>query len=119
MQTFNNTLLANDKSRIEEVKSYINANLNVDLHESVLARKFGYSRSTLKRHFYSCFSESIHHYILRYRMETAKKMLIEHVGTVAEVGELVGYYNGSAFTRSFKQFFGFSPIHLFRKQISF
>jgi AraC-like DNA-binding protein len=73
-----------------------------------LASSIGMSRSAFSAHFKTCVGMPPLQYLLRWRMQIARKKLIkgERVSTVAEA---VGYASESAFGYAFKKVFGQSP----------
>lgn len=110
MPDYHKRLNKADIERLKQVEDYILCNLTKELDIDTLARTFGYSRATLKRHFHKCFSETIPKYILRARMEKAKLLLGASQGTVGEIGFAVGYNSLSSFSHTFRRFYGVSPF---------
>lgn len=74
-----------------------------------LAKEFFTSPSTLKRHFRSCFGQSIYDYYLTQKMELGKKMLTEQHMNVSETATELGYESASHFSTLFTRHFGNHP----------
>jgi AraC-like DNA-binding protein len=64
-------------------------------------------------HFYHTFSavmkEPYWHYVKRHRLELSAGMLRHSGYSIAEIGELSGYFTIAAFSKAFKQELGISP----------
>ncbi|MEP1384301.1 MAG: AraC family transcriptional regulator [Paraglaciecola sp.] len=73
-----------------------------------LANAIGMSRSAFSAHFKSCVGMPPLQYLLRWRMQVARKKLIEGE-RVATVSETVGYASESAFGYAFRKVFNQSP----------
>lgn len=63
------------------------------------------------RMFKSQLNTSPIDYLIRYRMEKAKKMLLETDATLQEIAAGVGYQDVYFFSRTFKKHSGFAPVH--------
>ncbi|MDR6884586.1 AraC family transcriptional regulator [Bacillus sp. 3255] len=50
-------------------------------------------------------------YLIRYRMEQAKKMLLETDASLQEIASGVGYQDVYFFSRTFKKHTGYAPVH--------
>lgn len=55
-------------------------------------------------------------YIIRYRLEKAKKLLLDTNLNIKQISELIGYYDSLYFSRIFKKHYGLSPMN-YRKQL--
>lgn len=73
-----------------------------------LASAIGMSRSGFSAHFKTCVGMPPLQYLLRWRMQVARKKLARGE-RVASVAEAVGYASESAFGYAFKKVFGQSP----------
>jgi len=101
-----------DKIRFEEIKNYINSNLENELNVSLLSEQFGCSNSTFKRLFYYTFKQNIRNYILDCRMKKAIQLINEQTTTINIIAFEVGYKNRSSFTHAFSHYFGYPPTCL-------
>jgi AraC family transcriptional regulator len=107
-------LYQKDEENLEIIKSHIHANLDKDLRIKVLASSFNMSISTLQRHFFAYEHVPIHTYVLECRMEKAQELLRCHSSTIHEISLLVGFTEHSTFTRTFTQYFGYTPLYFSR-----
>jgi AraC family transcriptional regulator len=91
---------------------YIHEHLANDLSLAELASVVGVSQS----HFSSIFRQNIglspHQYLLRQRVERAKRMLLESNLSIAEIATSVGFYDQSHLTRHMQRLFNISPKRL-------
>jgi AraC-like DNA-binding protein len=74
-----------------------------------LAREAGLSRTAFINRFIAATGVPPMTYRKSWRLRTAKILLMEQPGTVAQVGYSVGYGSEEAFSRAFKKEFGVSP----------
>lgn len=101
--------------RLRQVKEYIGANLSNEITLGDLATVAGVS----KAHFCRAFQKSVgipsHRYIVRQRVEAAKKLLVESKMSIAEVALAAGFGDQSHFTKHFRYLVGTTPWR-FRNQ---
>lgn len=76
-----------------------------------LARQVALSRSAFVDRFTSLVGAPPGRYLTAWRMEAAKRQLLESRLTIAQVGHAVGYGSEEAFSRAFKREVGVSPAH--------
>ncbi len=82
-----------------------------------IAKEIGTNQCYLKRGFKMHFGDTIFNYILKLRMQEAKFLIAQNLGTpIAEIAESLGYGSLSSFSTAFKQFYGFSPQDLRRNR---
>lgn len=74
-----------------------------------LARDVGVSRSVLAERFAHCVHIPPMHYLARWRLQVAARLLERPGVNVARVAEEVGYESEAAFSRAFKKLTGSSP----------
>ncbi len=101
--------------KIYKAKTFINQNLSEPLTIPVIALHAGTNQCYLKRGFKEVTSQTIFEYIQENRMVKAKHLLHDASLTVADVAVLVGYASASSFSQTFKNFFGFAPSQVQRK----
>ena len=95
---------------LERLETLISANLdNEQFGVEQLAEMMGMSRSHLHRRLQKINGRSISRFIREYRLERAKKMLIEKEMTASEVSHAVGFGSPSYFNKCFTEYFGYSP----------
>ncbi|MCG9887175.1 MAG: AraC family transcriptional regulator [Cyanobacteria bacterium] len=80
-----------------------------------LAYRVGINDCTLKRRFKQVFGTTVFGYLYDYRMEQARRWLLEQPWSVTEVARRVGYTNLCAFSTAFRKKFGVSPRSLQRQ----
>lgn len=93
---------------------YIELNYSRRMSIEEMAGSIGISRKYLTKLFSAQFHCSPQQYLLTYRMEKAKKLLLETTLTISEVGYSVGYPDQFAFSKAFKGYSRMSP-NAFRK----
>ena len=74
-----------------------------------LARAVGVSRSGLSQRFSELVGDAPMHYLTRWRMQVAARMLSEGTAKVGAVALDVGYESEAAFNRAFKRAAGIAP----------
>ena len=74
-----------------------------------LSRVAGLSRTSLSNKFSSLLSTTPLGYITQWRMQVARKRLIDTNSTIIEIAEGVGYQSEASFGRIFKKHFGIGP----------
>ena len=95
--------------RIENVKKYIEENIEFLTDASFLAKNFGYNKKYLGRLFKNKCGISIDEYINRRRISLAKRYLSTTEESILNVALKVGYNNVSYFNRIFKRDTGKTP----------
>jgi AraC family transcriptional regulator len=95
--------------RLRRVVEYINDNLTEDLTLAELAAVAGMN----PHHFSRAFKQSAgcppHRYVIKCRVERAKKLLEDDSLSLVEVGLSVGFQNQSHFTTLFHRLTGVTP----------
>jgi AraC family transcriptional regulator len=91
------------------VADYIEGNIGSDLSLEALAGLTGLSRFHFARAFKATTGLPPHQYVLKARMETAKRLLAESALPVPEIGAGVGFKTATQFSRAFGRFAGVSP----------
>ena len=95
----------------KEIKEYIIANLgNENLSVGGIAEAFFLNRDYVNRVFTKEEGTPLRQYIIQQRMELAGKLLQESQALTADVAERVGYSDMSYFVKSFKKYYGQTPM---------
>ena len=95
---------------LQKVVQTIKSNLDNELLSiEDIAKAVGFSRSQLHRKLKALINKSANQLVVEMRLNEAKKMLKNKVGSVSEIAYSVGYSNMSYFTKSFKEKFGILP----------
>ncbi len=105
-------LPSNDKFSpvIENLKKYIEENLEYKIDLSLLAGIFHYNEKYLGRLFKQKTGKSICEYIALRRIDRAKTLLRQSKDSVISISEKTGFNNVTYFNRLFKKHFNVTPI---------
>jgi AraC-like DNA-binding protein len=96
-------------SQIGEVLTAIHQNPSHDWRVSTLASRAAMSRSAFAARFTQLVGEPPLHYVTRWRIHKAARLLCEDNHSVARVADASGYRSEAAFSKVFKQWTGQSP----------
>lgn len=100
--------------QIEQILTYINANLSNELSVAALAERFYISESHLMHKFKRETGYSVHRYIKTKRLLLAAGLLRQGK-SATEAGLACGFREYSAFSRAFYQMYGSSPGRFLEK----
>lgn len=101
---------------VEQMLESIQQRMDENITLSDLAEELFISRNYLGRIFRKVVGESFKDYLLRIRMEKAKKMIYEGSYLIYEISEKVGYTNPAYFSSAFKKYSGQTPTELIQKR---
>jgi len=113
-----NSNSGNDKAFLNRLTSIVEANLkdeNFGVRE--LADKMRMNRSSIHRKLKSITKKSVSEFIREIRLQRAKELLEEGNSNISEVAYNVGFGSPSYFTKSFHDYFGFTPGELKIKEL--
>ena len=99
----------NHDERLNDVKLYIREHINEPLNRKVLAAVAGFSVPHFHRIFTNHIGENITDYVRRVRLERAGRKLRMGAVDITEVALAAGYDTHAAFSKAFKQQYGFTP----------
>lgn len=94
---------------VEQLKDYIEQNLNEDLSRSVLAGKVFLSEDYVSKIFMKTTGMSLPNYIAERRIERAKEYLRSSSLPISKIAMEVGYGNFSYFSKTFRELVGCTP----------
>lgn len=94
---------------VENIKNYIDSNLEFDIDINRIAQIFHYNKWYLGRMFKKETNQSFSDYVNSRRLETACYLLKNSEDTVLNISYKVGFNNVTYFNRLFKQAFGITP----------
>ena len=94
---------------LSNVIDYIDTHLDGDLSLTRLAQVGGFNASYLSRLFKQITGQGPSEYILRKRLDLAKKLLAETNIKIQDIAAKAGYLSAHSFTRTFRAETGFSP----------
>lgn len=104
----NETALTETQQLIDDILLYIEEEIKEDLNLKMIADKYYMNPSYLSRIFKQTTGEAFSTYLLKRKMEHARRML--HDGfKVYDVANLLGYADVSYFIRLFQKFWGVTP----------
>ncbi len=105
------------ESLAENLKKYIRENFSGDVSLEVMAREFHFSPNYISRIFKTETGQSLHEYLLSYRIEAAKTLLKDVRNSIGDVATLTGYKNNPKyFSKIFKKVTGITPQEYIRKK---
>lgn len=93
----------------EKIEEYIHENYQQDISMQDAARAMNYSETYFCKLFKQCFSKNFTSYLTEYRVSEAKKLLVEPMANVRDIGKAVGYGDSNYFAKVFKRITGYSP----------
>jgi AraC family transcriptional regulator len=103
--------------RLQRVRNYLAANCHLDIDNDSLARMANYSPWHFIRAFRAAYEETPHAFLVRQRLERARRLLRASPLAIAEIALESGFENRSAFSRLFRQRFGTTAGAL-RRQVA-
>lgn len=99
----------------ERILQYLTEHYTETIEVSRLHEKFNISRSHMYYHFKQWTGLSLNRYLTLYRIDQAKRLLVDTQFSVTEIASAVGFNDLSHFFHTFKSEIGLTP-NLFRKQ---
>ena len=104
--------------RIQKVLDYIHTNIN----SAMEIRDMADVACMSEFHFIRIFSElcgcTPYQYIIKLRIDKAKKLISRNSYSINEISQACGYDSVQTFRKCFKRETGFSPREFFRKQLA-
>jgi len=97
------------QKQIELVLEYIEHNIGSDLSLQNLSKIAGFSPYHFHRIFHSVTGKNLHQYILERRLNNCAMQLLYKDRDITEIALDFGFSSSSAFARSFKKHFGYTP----------
>lgn len=101
---------------LRRVVEYINSNLAHDLTLAEIAKEANLSPYHFTRLFKQSMGESLHQYVIRQRVEAAKRLLLDEPLPIAEVATKVGFADQSHLGRHLKRLLGVTPQTLVKER---
>jgi DNA gyrase inhibitor GyrI/AraC-like DNA-binding protein len=102
--------------RINNVISYIEKNLDQELHLDDLSQRAFFSSFHFHRIFSAIVGETLNSMIIRKRIERIAAIIAVGTNeTLADLANKYGFNDASSFSRAFKKFYGISPTEFKRK----
>ena len=94
---------------MEQILKYVQLHFNEDINNHDLANMVGYHEYHLNRLFLKHTGLTLHKYLIKYRLNEAKRLLISTELPVYQVGEWVGFKTTPYFSDCFTKEYGMSP----------
>ncbi len=103
--------IANEETigKIKHAKEIVIQEMNNPPSLSELAKKVGLNIKKLKTDFKEFYGAPVFTFLLNYKMELAKKLILEKQLNVNEIAVYLGYSASSHFIAAFKRKFGITP----------
>lgn len=98
-----------DRSVLEQILTYLNANLHKKIVQAEVAERFGLSPFQLSRLFKRLSHVTFQSYLLTRRIEEAKRLLANPKVSITDICFTVGFQDLSYFTRIFQRYVGQPP----------
>lgn len=98
--------------RILKVQVYIQKNLDADLHLDQLAKIACFSPFHFHRIFKGMVGESVKEHVRRLKLERSIAQLKRAKQSVLDIALNAGFETHEAFTRAFREMFGYSPSEM-------
>lgn len=99
---------------VYQVIKYIEQNYSDNISLEEIAKYVHMNRSYISHLFKKETGENIYTYLLMYRLEKAKNMLLENKESIQEISYKVGIPDSAYFSKLFKKHMGMAPLE-FRK----
>ncbi|MCF6182075.1 AraC family transcriptional regulator [Lutibacter sp.] len=96
-------------SKIKEAKQIVIENMNNPPSLNELAKQVGLNIKKLKSDFKDFYGSPVFTFLLNYKMDLAKNLLVENKYNVNEIALQLGYSTSSHFIAAFKRKFGITP----------
>ena len=93
---------------LRAAKAYIDAHLAEDLRAETISSALHMGKTHLMRRFHAESGISLHQYILKLRLQRARRLLSRGVGAV-ESSQLSGFSDYTTFYKAFQREYGLSP----------
>lgn len=99
---------------VQKVMGYFSEHVDVNLQD--IAEEFQLSKDYFGKLFKRQMNENFNQFVLKYKMEYAKKLLCTSDDKIYEISEKLGYKTTDYFSKIFKDYTGETPMQ-YRKRI--
>ena len=96
-------------ANIEKALNFIHAHYTENISVDDAAALTGYGKSNFCKHFKNITGDTFHHYLNRYRIETAQYFLRETSYSLSEIASMTGFSDTKILCRLFKTYTGVTP----------
>jgi AraC-like DNA-binding protein len=101
-----------NRNVIVSISTYLLEHLGENITLEALCAKFGINKRALQHGFKFIFGTTVHDFVVRHRMDRAKKMLRNHSLSVKMIASVLGYKDVANFTVAYKKRFNQVPSAL-------
>lgn len=98
-----------ERTIVDIAKRYVKENFRKDINLTVVANMVSMNYSYFSKLFKNQTGMNFSDYVMKIRMEEAKKLLADPMNKIYEISIRVGYENPKNFTRAFKSHLGITP----------
>lgn len=95
---------------IQRICRYMEENYSEKITLNSIAEQAGFSKYYISRLFKQYMGVTIIDYLIKIRLDKAKKLLVSGEYNIKQISYMVGYSDPNYFTWSFKKYLGISPI---------
>ena len=95
---------------VEEVLDFVRAHYNKPITNASIAEHFVYHPNYINRVFKASMGQSLHQYVIHYRLRIAQTLLTGSDDSIEEIARTVGFESPSYFSKYFKEYFGEPPL---------
>lgn len=100
---------AADREKLYFARDYLTRNYADPVSLSDLSRITGLNEFKLKNGFRELFDTSVMDFLINYRLEQARELLMNTTKNISEIAYEAGYSSPSYFSKAFKKKYGISP----------
>jgi len=94
---------------VEALDAYIRDNVGDEISNTEIGAIFGYHPFYVSKMLKDKKGQTLHQYIIAYRLKAARRQLELTSKSVAEIAEATGFTDASYFTKTFRSTFGMTP----------
>ena len=94
---------------VESLDAYIRENVGEEISNTEIGAIFGYHPFYISKVLKDKKGQTLHQYIIGYRLKAAKRQLELTSKSVAEIAEATGFTDASYFAKTFRSTFGVTP----------
>lgn len=95
---------------VEDILDFVRTNYNQPITNALIAERFVYHPNYINRLFKASMGQSLHQYVIHYRLRIAKTLLANTDYSIDEIARSVGFESPSYFSKYFKEYFGEPPL---------
>lgn len=110
-QIFKHILNEKSQNNISKVLDYIHSHYTEPLTNKDIGKKFGYHPNYLNKMFVTYTGQSLHKYLINYRIEKSQLLLNSTNLSITEIAEKTGWKSIAQFSKAFKKITGLSPVN--------